>query len=105
MPSACQPGAYHATQWALLLLVCSLLVGCTHPVVREHQTALGIADARQTWLGNQVAVAAAEQTDPDGFALLANGREAFAVRVGLIRQAQRELISRPTCWAMGKRLG
>lgn len=91
MPSACQPGAYHATQWALLLLVCSLLVGCTHPVVREHQTALGIADARQTWLGNQVAVAAAEQTDPDGFALLANGREAFAVRVGLIRQAQREL--------------
>lgn len=81
-------------RWALggwLLFVCGLLIGCTHSVEREHHVALGLADARNTWLGNQVALAFAEQTDPDGFALLANGREAFAVRVGLIRQAQREL--------------
>ncbi len=79
------------TGWGLILLVGCLLAGCTHSVVREHHVALGSADARETWLGNQVAVAAEAQTEPDGFALLANGQEAFAVRVGLIRQAQREL--------------
>ncbi|WP_249978973.1 phospholipase D family protein [Vreelandella olivaria] len=82
-----QRGVY----WLLAVLFCSLLVGCSQAVVREHHVALGLVEARNTWLGNQVSLALAEQTDPDGFALLANGQEAFAVRVGLIRQAQREL--------------
>ncbi|WP_232710725.1 phospholipase D family protein [Halomonas sp. 141] len=76
---------------AWLLLLCSLLVGCTHAVVRDQHRALSLSDARETWLGLQVAQAMAEQTAPDGFALLANGQEAFAVRAGLISQAQREL--------------
>ncbi|HSP30491.1 MAG TPA: phospholipase D family protein, partial [Halomonas sp.] len=74
-----------------LLLLCSQLAGCTHAVVREHHTALALPDARETWLGGQAYQALAEQTEPDGFALLADGKEAFAARVGLIRQAQREL--------------
>lgn len=78
-------------QWMSLVALCSLLAGCTHAVTREHHTTLALDDARTTWLGEQAYQALAEQTQPDGFALLANGREAFAARVGLIRQAQREL--------------
>lgn len=78
-------------QWLSWLLLCSLLAGCTHAVVREHHAALDLHDARDTWLGERAREALAEQTEPDGFALLANGQEAFAARAGLIRQAQREL--------------
>lgn len=78
-------------QWLSLVVLCSLLAGCTHAVTREHHTTLTLDDARTTWLGEQAYQALAEQPDPDGFALLANGQEAFAARVGLIRQAQREL--------------
>lgn len=67
------------------------MVGCTHAVDREHHVSLGPVDAQETWLGNQAAQALHEQPEPDGFALLANGQEAFAVRVGLIRQAQKTL--------------
>ncbi|EHJ94094.1 hypothetical protein KUC_1052 [Vreelandella boliviensis LC1] len=79
------------TQWLSLLALCSLLAGCTHVVPREHHATLALHDARNTWLGEQAYQALAEQSEPDGFALLANGQEAFAARVGLIRQAQREL--------------
>lgn len=79
------------TQWLSVLLLCSLLAGCTHAVTREHHTTLALEEGRGTWLGEQAYQALAEQTEPDGFALLANGQEAFAARVGLIRQAQREL--------------
>ncbi|CAM3589683.1 MULTISPECIES: phospholipase D-like domain-containing protein [Halomonas] len=85
------PSAGRWSQWFCLLWLCSLLVGCTHAVVREHHTALSLTDARDTWLGTRAHQALAEQTEPDGFALLANGQQAFAARVGLIRQAQREL--------------
>jgi cardiolipin synthase C len=79
------------TQWLSVLVLCSLLAGCTHAVTREHHTTLALEEGRNTWLGEQAYQALAEQTEPDGFALLANGQEAFAARVGLIRQAQREL--------------
>ncbi|MGQ7262384.1 phospholipase D-like domain-containing protein [Vreelandella sp. V005] len=78
-------------QWMSLVALCSVMAGCTHAVTREHHTTLALDGARTTWLGEQAYQALAEQTQPDGFALLANGREAFAARVGLIRQAQREL--------------
>lgn len=83
--------SFRGTYWLLGLLLCSMMVGCTHAVTRDHQVMLGLEEAQQTWLGNQTSLALAEQSDPDGFALLANGRDAFAVRVGLIRQAQRAL--------------
>ncbi|MDQ7733219.1 phospholipase D family protein [Halomonas sp. SpR1] len=79
------------TQWLSVLVLCSLLAGCTYAVTREHHTTLALDEGRDTWLGEQAYQALAEQTEPDGFALLANGQEAFAARVGLIRQAQREL--------------
>lgn len=79
------------TQWLSVLVLCSVLAGCTHAVTREHHTTLALDEGRNTWLGEQAYQALAEQTEPDGFALLANGQEAFAARVGLIRQAQREL--------------
>lgn len=79
------------SQWLSLLALCVLLVGCTHAVEREHHTALALHDARDTWLGERAHEALAEQSEPDGFALLANGQDAFAARAGLIRQAQREL--------------
>lgn len=82
---------YRHSQWLVSLVLCGLLAGCTHAVVREHHTALALHDARDTWLGEQAHQALVEQPDPDGFALLANGQEAFAARVGLIRQAERAL--------------
>ena len=86
MPNACR-----WLQWLSLLVLCSLLAGCSHAVVREHHAALALNDARDTWLGERAREALEQQSEPDGFALLANGREAFAARAGLIRQAQREL--------------
>ncbi|MGE6608009.1 phospholipase D family protein [Halomonas sp. NPDC076908] len=86
MPSACR-----WSQWLSLLVLYGLLAGCTHAVVREHHTALTVHEARDTWLGEQVHQVLAEQSEPDGFALLANGQDAFAARAGLIRQAEREL--------------
>lgn len=85
------PNANGWLHWLSILVLCSLLVGCTHAVIREHHIALAPADARDTWLGGQAHQALAEQSDPDGFALLADGKEAFSARVGLIRQAQRGL--------------
>ncbi|MCH4812278.1 phospholipase D family protein [Vreelandella neptunia] len=85
------PNAKGWRQWLSIVTLCSLLVGCTHAVVREHHTALAPSEARNTWLGSQAHQALAEQSDPDGFALLADGKDAFSARVGLIRQAQREL--------------
>tara|TARA_R110002012_G_scaffold9170_3_gene42109 strand:+ start:8498 stop:10057 length:1560 start_codon:yes stop_codon:yes gene_type:complete len=82
---------YRGAQWLALVTLCVLLLGCTHAVVREHQTMLALPEARATWLGSQAHQALAEQADPDGFALLADAKEAFAARVGLIRHAQREL--------------
>ncbi|WP_231896769.1 MULTISPECIES: phospholipase D family protein [unclassified Halomonas] len=85
------PSPYRWLLWLGLLVLSGLLAGCTHAVVREHHTALAPSDARNTWLGGQAHQALAEQSAPDGFALLADGKEAFAARVRLIRQAQREL--------------
>ncbi|MBP5980900.1 MAG: phospholipase D family protein [Halomonas sp.] len=78
-------------RWLASIVLCMLLAGCAQAVVREHHSALALDEARQTWLGGQAQQALAEQTDPDGFGLLANGQEAFGVRAGLIKQAQREL--------------
>jgi cardiolipin synthase C len=81
-------------RWLLrvgLLVLSGLLAGCTQVGVRQHHNALAPSDARNTWLGGQAHQALAEQSEPDGFALLADGKEAFSARVGLIRQAQREL--------------
>ena len=72
-------------------MICVLLTGCTQDVVREDHRALAQEQAQQTWLGGQVQQALAEHAEPDGFGLLANGQEAFAVRAGLIQQAQQEL--------------
>ncbi|UXZ53755.1 phospholipase D family protein [Halomonas sp. 7T] len=77
--------------WLPLAMVLLLLTGCTHVVVREHHTSLESMEARETWLGKQAAQALDTQSEPDGFGLLANGQAAFAVRVGLIRQAQKTL--------------
>lgn len=79
------------SHWLLAATITTLLAGCTHTVVREHHVSLEPPEARQTWLGNQAALALDAQPDPDGFALLANGQAAFAVRAGLIRQAQQTL--------------
>lgn len=78
-------------RWLAWGVLCMLLAGCAQAVVREHHSALALDEARQTWLGGQAQQALAEQTEPDGFGLLANGQEAFGVRAGLIQQAQREL--------------
>ena len=86
-----KPSACRWSKYLNLLLLCGLLAGCTHAVVREHHTALTVHEARDTWLGEQVHQVLAEQSEPDGFALLANGQDAFAARAGLIRQAGREL--------------
>lgn len=86
-----KPNACRWSKYLNLLLLCSLLAGCTHAVIREHHTALTVNEARETWLGEQVYQVLAEQSEPDGFALLANGQDAFAARAGLIRQAEREL--------------
>ncbi|MCL5427330.1 MAG: phospholipase D family protein [Gammaproteobacteria bacterium] len=86
-----KPSACRWPQWLCLLMLYGLLAGCTHAVVREHHTALTLHEARDTWLGEQVHQVLAERSEPDGFALLANGQEAFAARAGLIRQADREL--------------
>ncbi len=75
--------------WALLSLM--LLVGCNYEVERDESRALERNTARDTWLGAQVAQAIEGQDEPDGFALLANGRKAFSVRVELIHQAERTL--------------
>ncbi|MBZ5488601.1 phospholipase D family protein [Halomonas aquamarina] len=85
------PSAHEWSRWLGWLALCLLLAGCTHAVVREHHTALALEEARQTWLGEQVAQVLATQNEPDGFGMLANGKEAFGVRAGLIQQAQREL--------------
>lgn len=85
------PNANGWLHWLSILVLCSLLVGCTHAVIREHHIALAPSDALDTWLGGQAHQALAEHSDPDGFALLADGKAAFTARVGLIRQAQRGL--------------
>ncbi len=85
------PSAHEWSRWLGWLALCLLLAGCTHAVVREHQTALTLEETRQTWLGGQVEQVLAAQSEPDGFGMLANGKEAFAVRAGLIQQTQREL--------------
>lgn len=82
---------HECSRWLTWLVLCLLLAGCTHTVVREHHSALTLEEARQTWLGGQVEEVMATQAAPDGFGLLANGKEAFTVRAGLIQQAQREL--------------
>lgn len=77
---------------ALLAITLLALVGCVdEDAPREPSAALERSLARDTWLGEQVAQAFEGQSAPDGFALLANGQEAFAVRVELIHQAERTL--------------
>ncbi|TVP44343.1 MAG: phospholipase D family protein [Halomonas sp.] len=85
------PNAGRWPQWLSVLALCSILIGCSHAVVREHHTALALHEARDTWLGERAHEALEVQSEPDGFALLANGLDAFAARAGLIRQAQQEL--------------
>ncbi|WP_447956887.1 phospholipase D family protein [Vreelandella sp. EE7] len=77
---------------ALFFVALVALAGCVDSdVPRETRTALALDQARGTWLGEQAAEALAGQGEPDGFSLLANGQEAFEVRVELIHQAERSL--------------
>ncbi|WNL42144.1 phospholipase D family protein [Halomonas sp. PAMB 3264] len=79
--------------WLAALLVAALtLAGCVdEDVPREAQVAVERAQAEDTWLGERVARALKGQSAPDGFALLANGQQAFETRVELIHRAERSL--------------
>ncbi|MFG6665547.1 phospholipase D family protein [Halomonas sp. HNIBRBA4712] len=67
-----------------------LLAGCVdEQAPREASEAL--SPTGDGWLDRRVAEAFQEQSAPDGFALLANGEEAFRVRVELIHRAERSL--------------
>lgn len=91
------PRRLSGTSFIGTLVACALalggVTGCSQTVVREHSVSLDSEAARATWLGQQAAQRLAEHGEGarDGFSLLANGQEAFAVRAGLIHQAEREL--------------
>lgn len=68
------------------------LAGCaTAPVPREHGMALPPAEVAETAIGLWAAGQLAGQEAPSGFALLADGRDAFAVRALLAARAERRL--------------
>ncbi|GHE22623.1 phospholipase D family protein [Halomonas urumqiensis] len=76
--------------WCLLSLL--LMTGCSAtPVSREHRVALAPWEVADTRLGQWVAEQAAPQEDTSAFALLADGRDAFAVRALLTARAERRL--------------
>ncbi|HSP58469.1 MAG TPA: phospholipase D family protein [Halomonas sp.] len=82
--------------WGLrgVLLCCllALTAGCTtHPVTREHTTALRPAEIEATDLGRWTREASREEGGDSGFALLAEGEEALAVRAHLVDEAERRL--------------
>lgn len=75
-----------------LLLVALLLAGCAGaPVVREHTTALPPWEVAETRLGGWAAEQAEAHPGQSGLALLANGKDAFAVRGLLTARAERRL--------------
>ena len=76
----------------LLLLALTLLVGCAGaPVPREHATALPPWEVAETTLGRWAAEQAEAHPGQSGMALLANGKDAFAVRGLLTARAERRL--------------
>ncbi len=77
---------------ALLCCLLALIAGCTtHPVTREHTTALRPAAIEATALGSWTRQASRQEGGDSGFALLAEGEEAFAVRARLADEAERRL--------------
>ena len=68
-----------------------VLSGCTTAVPRVHTSALPIAEAETTFLGRWAGRQAMPQEGLSGFALLADGRDAFAVRALLAARAERRL--------------
>ncbi|MDI5983494.1 phospholipase D family protein [Halomonas sp. M4R5S39] len=74
------------------LVVLSLLAGCAAPpVVREHGVALRPGEIEATALGRWAREASRTNGGDSGFALLANGEEAFAVRARLVEEAERRV--------------
>ncbi|MBS9404940.1 phospholipase D family protein [Halomonas sp. TRM85114] len=79
--------------WRVLLCcLLALTAGCTtHPVTREHTTALRPAEIEATALGSWTREASRGEGGDSGFALLADGEDAFAVRARLADEAERRL--------------
>lgn len=77
---------------ALLCCLLALIAGCTtHPVTREHTTALRPAEIEATALGRWTREASREEGGDSGFALLAEGEDALAMRARLADEAERRL--------------
>jgi cardiolipin synthase C len=77
---------------APLLAVLLLLAGCAAaPVAREHATALPPWEVAETSLGRWAAEQAEPHPGQSGLALLADGKDAFAVRGLLAGRAERRL--------------
>ncbi|MFY0992132.1 phospholipase D family protein [Halomonas sp. C05BenzN] len=79
--------------WRVALCCLLLLLGgcATTPVPRVHTSALPPAEAGATALGRWAERQAAPHEGQSGFALLANGKDAFAVRALLTARSERRL--------------
>ncbi|MFO7646728.1 phospholipase D family protein [Halomonas campaniensis] len=90
-PDAAGPSPARRGGW-LLALACLLLAGCAAaPLPREHSFALPPWEVADTALGEWTTRQAADHPGLSGFTLLADGRDAFALRALLTLRAERRL--------------